>query len=179
MSRARFILSTTLTAAFTCAVACGGGSFQSSPEAPSDISGDYIVTLTNGTNDCQFSNWTNGSTSSVHLDVQQTDGTATATVTGVAGLLFDVILGGMPAFQGPVSGDSFSLAAVGTNSAKDGQCSYTIKATLTGTLTGDAIQGQLTYSETTNGSSDCGYHATCSSAQSYAGARAPDAGAGD
>jgi hypothetical protein len=175
MSRARFILSGILTAA----VACGGGSFQSSPQALTDISGDYIVTLTNGANDCQFANWTSGSSSSVHLDVQQTGSSATGSVTGVAGLLFDAILGGMPEFQGTVSGDSFNLAAVGTNSAKDGQCSYTIKATLTGTLTGDAIQGQLAYSETTNGSSDCSYHATCSSLQAYAGARAPDAGAGE
>jgi hypothetical protein len=182
ISHPRFILSIALPAAFVaCAFACGGGSFQSSsaPPAPSDISGDYIVTLTNGANACQFSNWTSGSSSNVHLDMQQTGSNATGTVTGVAGLLFDVILGGMPTFQGTVSGDSFSLAAVGTNSAKDGQCSYTIKATLTGTLTGDAIQGQLTYSETTNGSSDCSYHATCSSVEAYAGARAPDAGGGD
>jgi len=182
ISRPWFFSAIALSAAVVAsAIACGGSSFQPSPSttAPSDIGGDYIATLTNGTNDCQFANWTAGSTTSVHLDVQQTGPSATATVTGVAGLLFDVILGGMPQFQGTVSGDSFDLVAVGTNASKDGQCSYTIKATLTGTLTGDAIQGNLTYSETTNGSSDCSYHATCTSVEAYAGARAPDAGAGD
>lgn len=179
--RPRSILGIAVAAFLAGAFACGGSSFQSSssPPAPSDISGDYIATLTNGANDCQFPNWTAGSTASVHLAVQQTGSSATATVTGVAGFLFDVILGGMPQFQGTVSGDSFDLVAVGTNASNDGQCSYTIKATLTGTLTGDAIQGNLTYSETTNGSSDCSYHATCTSVEAYAGARAPDAGVGD
>jgi hypothetical protein len=171
------VLASAAPAAIAAAVACGGGSFQSSGP-PSDVSGDYAATLTNGSNGCQFSNWTAGSTAeNVHLTVQQTGSEATATVTGVAGLLFDVILGGTPQFQGTVTGDSFTLTAVGTNSAKDGQCSFTIKATLTGTLSGDAIQGQLSYAETTNDSSDCGFHATCSSVQSYAGVRAPDAGA--
>jgi hypothetical protein len=166
-------------AAVVAVASCGGSSFQGSP-ATSDIGGDYTATLTNGNNGCQFSNWTTGSsTQDVHLNVQQTGATATATVTGVAGLVFDVILGGMPTFQGTVSANTFDLVAVGTNSSNDGQCSYTIKATLTGTLSGDAIQGQLSYSESTNGSPDCGFHATCTSVQSYAGARAPDAGAGD
>jgi hypothetical protein len=182
LSRPRFVLSIALPSALVaCAMACGGDSFQSSssPPAPTDIGGDYLATLTNGNNDCQFANWTAGSTANVHLDLQQTGSAATGTVTGVAGLLFDVILGGMPQFQGTVAGDSFSLVAVGTNASKDGQCLFTIKVTLTGALTGDAIQGDLTYSETTNGSSDCGYHATCTSVQAYAGARAPDAGGGD
>jgi hypothetical protein len=166
-------------AAMVAVAACGGSSFQGTPAA-SDISGDYITTLTSDANGCQFMNWTTGSTTQgVHLSVQQTGSSATGTVTGVIGLLFDAILGGMPQFQGTVTGDNFDLVAVGTNSATDGQCSYTIKVTLTGTLSGDAIQGKLTYSENTNGSADCGFHATCTSVQSYAGARAPDAGGGD
>jgi hypothetical protein len=166
-------------ASLGCALsACGGGAFQTNP-APSDISGDYTITLTNQGNGCQFANWTNGSTASdVHLDVQQQASTATATVTGVAGALFDLILGGTPQFQGTVTGSSFSMAAEGSNASMDGQCTYTIKATLTGSSDVDAIQGQLTYTETTNGSSDCGYHDTCSSVQSYAGARAPASDAG-
>jgi hypothetical protein len=181
-ARLRLVVSSFAGAALAGAaalIACGGSSFQAQ-SAPANIVGDYTTTLTNGANGCQFGNWNSGDTTQdVHLTVQQTGANATATVTGVAGLLFDVILGGMPQFEGTVTGDSFSLAAVGTNSAKDGQCSFTIKATLVGTLSGDAIQGQLTYSETTNGSSDCGYHATCTSVQAYAGTRAPEAGSGD
>jgi hypothetical protein len=161
------------------AFACGGGSVES-PPAPADVSGNYTLAITNGTNGCQFSNWTSGSsTQGVHLTLDQSGADAGATVTGLVGALFDVILGGMPHFEGTVSGTSFTLTAVGTNSATDGQCSFTIKATMTGTETGDAIQGQISYGETTNGSADCGFHATCASVQSYAGVRTPDAGGGD
>jgi hypothetical protein len=150
---------------------CSGSGFTATP---TDISGDYNTTLTNGDNSCMFANWTSGSTTqNVHVTIKQTGGSATATVTGVAGLLFDVILGGMPQFAGTVTGDGFTLTAVGTNSAKDGQCAYTLKATLSGTITGDAIQGQIVYAESTNGSPDCSYHSTCTSTQAYAGARAP------
>src|SRR5262245_21693770 len=114
-------------AAVVAVASCGGSSFQGTP-VTSDIGCGYTATVTSGNNGCQFSNWTMGSTTQdVHLNVQQTGGTATATVTGVAGLVFDVILGGTPTFQGTVSGDTFDLVAVGTNSSNDGQCSYTIK----------------------------------------------------
>jgi hypothetical protein len=163
-----------LGGALLFAFACGGA-FQSS-SSPSDISGSYSIALTNQSNGCQFANWTNGSTASdVHFDVQQQGPNVSATVTGVAGLLFDLILGGKPQFQGTVTDSSFTMAAVGANSATDSQCAYTIQATMAGSSDGDTIQGQLTYTETTNGSPDCGYHATCSSVQSYAGARAPSA----
>jgi hypothetical protein len=156
---------------------CGGSTFQAN-QPPANIAGDYSVSLTNGNNGCQFANWTQGSTAQdVHVMLAQQGASATATLTGLAGLLFYVVLGTVQ-FQGTVSGDSFTLTAVGSNPARDGMCTFTIKATLTGSTAGDTIQGQLAYTETTNGSPDCSYHSTCSSIQSFAGARPPAADAG-
>jgi hypothetical protein len=155
------------------AVACSN-SFNGSSV---DLTGDYTVALTDGANDCMFPNWTQGSsTQGIALDVQQEGSSVTGTVNGVAAVVLDALLG-THQFQGTVDGSSFTMTAIGSNAAKDQGCSYTVKATVTGTLDGDAIQGSITYTETTNGSSDCGYHATCSSVESYAGVRAPDAGA--
>jgi hypothetical protein len=158
--------------------ACSGGSLQATP--PANIAGAYSVTLTNGDNGCQFTNFTGAPpTQDVHVTLQQQGATATGSVTGLAGLFFSIVLGTMAQqFQGTVSGDSFTLTAHGANAFHAGQCTFTIEATLSGTITGDTIQGQLVYTESTNGSPDCAYHATCSSTQSFAGARAPSADGG-
>jgi hypothetical protein len=172
--------------------ACGGSSFQSAADvagdaatadvagdaATADIAGDYSVTLTNGSNGCQFTNWTSGSTvQDVHVTVEQQGTMATATVDGLAAAFFDVVLG-TAAFQGSVQGDSFTLTAIGSNAAKVENCSFTIRATMAGAISGATIQGTVTYTETTNGSPDCGYRSTCSSVESFAGVRAPAADGG-
>ena len=156
-------------------VACSSSSFQSSPV---DLSGNYTVDITNADNGCMFTSWMQGASArGVALAVQQEGSTATGTVTGVSGLYLDVLLG-THQFSGTVDGSTFTMTAIGSNAVKDMMCSFTFKATVTGTLDGDAIQGNITYTETTNGSSDCGYHSTCSSVQNYAGIRAPGADAG-
>lgn len=156
-----------LGGAFT---ACGGSSFSSQT---ADVAGAYTADLTTGANGCEFDKWTPGS---VAMDVPVTftqEGTSTtATVTGLAALVLDAVLG-TNEFQGTVSGDSFTLTAFGSTQIKDGDCAFTIKATMTGSISAASIMGQITYSETTNGNPACGYHATCSSAQSFAGVRAP------
>jgi hypothetical protein len=156
------------------AAACGGSSFQT--QAPADISGNYSVTLTNQANGCMFANWTVGSSAQdLHIAIQQQGASASATVSGVAALVLDVILG-TPTFQGAVQGESFSLTAFGSNQGKDGMCTFTIKVTMAGSIDGDAIQGTLTYSETTNGSPACDYHSTCTSVETFAGVRPGDGG---
>jgi hypothetical protein len=157
-----------LGAAFT---ACGGGSFSSQT---ANIAGDYSVTLTTGSNACEFTNWTPGSVAmDVPVTMTQQGASATATVTGpLAALLLDAVLG-THEFEGTVSGDSFTLTAFGSTSLKDGDCAFTIKATMTGSVSGPTVQGQITYTETTNGNPACDYHATCSSVQAFAGVRAP------
>jgi hypothetical protein len=164
-------LSLSLLALGGALMACGGGSFS---EETANIAGNYSVLLTTGNNACEFSGWTPGSVAmNVPVAIAQQGTSATATVTGIAALLLDAVLG-THEFQGTVSGDSFTLTAFGSTSLKDGDCAFTIKATLTGSLSGDAIQGQITYTETTNGNPACGYHATCSSVQSFVGGRPSD-----
>jgi len=172
--------------------ACGGASFTSqmadaapAPDANTDtgvaaanVAGDYTVDLTTGDNGCMFANWMPGTSNmNVPVTLAQQGTTATATVGGLAALVLVVGLG-TAKFQGTVTGDSFSLADYGTAHSTDGDCSYTLKATLTGSISGDSISGQITYSETTNGSPACTYHATCTSVQAFAGVRAPSADGG-
>jgi hypothetical protein len=156
------------------APACSGSSFQAET---ANISGNYSVTLTDQANGCMFAgNWTPGaSAQNVPVAIQQQGTSATATVSGVAALLLDLVLG-TAMFSGSVQGQSFSLIAIGSTALKEGVCEYTIRATLAGTIDGDAIQGTITYSETTNGSPTCTYHSTCTSVQTFAGVRAGDGG---
>jgi hypothetical protein len=157
------------------AAACGGNSFSSQT---ADVAGDYTVDLKTGDNGCMFTSWTPGSsTMNVPVTLTQQGTTVTATVGGLAAAVLDLVLG-TAQFQGTVTGDSFSLSAFGTAHATDGDCSYTLKATLAGSISGDSIQGQITYSESTNGSPACSYHATCTSVQNFDGVRAPSADGG-
>jgi len=155
--------------------ACGGSSFTSQT---ADVAGVYSAALTTGSNGCEFANWTAGSSvMDVPVTLTQQGTSATATVSGLAAVALDLVLG-TAQFQGTVTGDAFSLTAYGSTSLKDGDCAFTIKATLTGSISNDAIQGQITYSEMTNGNPACAYHATCSSVQSFDGVRAPSADGG-
>ncbi len=173
-SRSRNCLWTALLSV-AMAPACSGSSFQA---ATANISGNYSVTLTDQADGCMFGgNWMPGaSAQNVPVDIQQQGTNATATVRGVAALLLDVVLGSAMFSQGSVQGQSFTLTDIGSTPIKQGTCEYTIKATLAGSIDGDAIQGTLTYSETTNGSPDCTYHSTCTSVQTFAGVRAGDGG---
>jgi hypothetical protein len=159
--------------------ACGGSSFSSQT---ANVAGDYTVELTTGDNGCMFTSWTAGSTATaVPVTLTQQGANTTATVGGAAAIVLDLLFGtalGTSQFHGSVTGGSFSLADYGTTHATDGDCSYTLKATLTGSISGNSISGQITYSETTNGSPACGYHATCTSVQAFDGVRAPSADGG-
>ncbi len=173
--RVRFVALVPLITLVTLASACGGSSFSSQT---ADVAGVYTVDLTTGDNGCMFTSWTPGSsTMNVPVTLTQQGANATATVGGLAALVLDVVLG-TAEFQGKVTGDSFSLAAFGSTTAKDGSCPFTIKAMLTGNISGDSISGQITYSESTNGSPSCSYHATCTSVQTFDGVRAPSADGG-
>ncbi len=81
---------------------CSGSSTSSSP--PADFSGDYSVAITNGQNGCNFKTWTVGSSSNgTPVTITQNGSSASASVGGVAGGYYDVILGSH-VFSGTVSG---------------------------------------------------------------------------
>jgi hypothetical protein len=52
-------------------------------------------------------------------------------------------------------------------------CTYTLNVTFDGALSGDALQGTLTYAPKTNGSPDCGVLEQCQALQDFAGSRPP------
>src|SRR5271155_1188176 len=120
-------------AAAAVVTSCSGSSFAS---GPANIGGNYSVSITSGDNGCEFPNWTSGAmTQNIEVAITQNGTTASATVSGLVAILFDVALG-TAQFQGSVQGDTFTLTDIGSNAAKDGDCSYTLKATLSGTAVG-------------------------------------------
>jgi hypothetical protein len=170
MKRQSVFFSLSVLAVSGGVAACGGSSFSAQT---ANVAGAYSVALTSGDNGCQFASWTPGSSvQDVPVTITQQNSSVTATVAGSAALVLDLVLG-TATFQGTVTGDSFTMSAFGKNPGHDGNCTFTIEATLSGSITGDAIQGTIAYTEKTNGDPACAYHSTCSSAQSFAGSRPP------
>lgn len=149
---------------------CGSDSFNT---PPADFSGTYSVAVTNGANGCNFQNWTVGeNAANTPVTITQDGSNVTADVGGVPAIYYGLILGGH-VFQGTVSGHSMSMSIHGTPSFKQGNCTYTVIATLTGKLDGNSISGNIDYSAATNGGADCGALDKCASTQSFAGSRPP------
>ncbi len=149
-------------------VACSGGG---GPAA--DFTGNYTVAITNKDNGCNYPNWTVGNTASgIPLTVTQSGDSVTGTVTGLTGTYMNLVLG-TNTFTGSGSGATVTLTAYGTRNATSGNCAYTTNAIISATLTGDALQGTISYTPKTNGSPDCGALASCASVQAMSGARPP------
>ncbi len=142
-------------------------------EAPVNVAGDYTVAVVNGQNGCNFSNWTAGSTTNnIPVTITQSGGQATAVVGGAAGAYMQIVLGSNT-FTGPVSGSGVSLTLFGKTAASQGNCTWTVNATLTATSSGDFLMGNIVYTDATNGSPDCGTRQGCMSIQDFNGTRPP------
>jgi hypothetical protein len=153
------------------AFACSGGEdFESTP---ADVSGTYTVSVTNREDSCGFPNWEQGKTSSdIKLTLVQDGENISATIDGVVGGIVEWALG-TKSFQGSVDGDHVHATGYGTNAFTQANCTYTINLTFDGTLSGDSLQGTLTYAPKTNGSPDCGVLEQCQALQDFAGSRPP------
>lgn len=170
MTKRRFALSSAVL--ISGLVACGGSDGDGVVGPPADVSGNYRIAVKNTDNGCGYANWEIGKTAeNIELEVTQTDATAKGQVKGLANFYFALL--GIGALEGNVSGSSASLTAVGTNSVKQGQCAYFVRATADFTLTGNTINGTMTYRNETNHHADCGVLETCTSQQSVAGSRPP------
>jgi hypothetical protein len=155
---------------FALLAACGDDDSSSSP--PADVSGNYSVSVTNTDNGCGYNGWTIGqSTQNIAFVVTQNGVAASGEVKGAANFYFAVL--GIGPLAGTVDGAHANMAADGTLHLKDGNCDYVVRATADFTLTGDTINGTMTYSNTTNGDPSCGTKSTCTSTQSIAGSRPP------
>lgn len=161
---------------FVAAAACGSSDTYSAP--PPDFSGAFNVSVTNATNGCNYGNWTNGqSTQNVGFTITQSGNSVTGSITNpVIDAYFKLL--GITAFAGSVSGDKAELSATGTTSLKDmtTSCAYYVKTTIDITLTGDTINGTLTYSDVVNDPNACGALTTCTSVQNVSGSRPPKVG---
>src|SRR5215475_5340911 len=116
-------------------------------DEPVDITGDYALATTNGTNGCGFANWTEGATSTgVVVKFRQTDTHFTAELTGLVRVYVELIVGSY-IFAGEVAGSTFQATLAGTREImEEGKtCRYRVNADIDGTLSRDTISGMLTY----------------------------------
>lgn len=144
---------------------CGGD--------PVDAAGQYTVTVTNGDNGCNFENWTVGESSAGIPVVITQDGSAiSAEVQGIAGLFLDLLLGSR-VYTGEIEGDTLSLIIYGTNSAIQGNCTYTVNSELIADVDGDFLTGQIRYQAATVGNPDCALLEGCATIQNFNGNRPP------
>lgn len=141
--------------------------------APADVAGTYSVATTNEANACGFDGWTQGATATgIPVVVTQDGDLVNLDVQGLWGGYLD-IAAGRSTFTGTVGGAHVSADLIGTNSARQGNCSYTITLELDADLNGDSLQGQVVYRPVTNHDPDCGILETCENVQRFNGVRPP------
>lgn len=144
--------------------ACGGSE-------PVDAEGTYSVGITNREDGCKLG-WTVGQMSSgVEVVITQNGTAAIAEVKGIAGGYLSFAFGSN-SFSGDVDGDELNLFLTGTNPKTTGNCTFTYDGRIDATLTGDALQGTLSYVSNTNTASDCAA-VMCISKQDFSGSRPP------
>ena len=145
--------------------ACSGG-------APTNFAGTYTVTTTENANDCNFANWTPGSSSSGIPATFTQDGTAAQlNIQGAWGVLIAAYVG-TSSFQGTVSGNTFTSEYLGTKTATQGACSYTANISISTSLdSNNVLSGTLTITPVTNGDPSCGVLNTCSNNETVSGTR--------
>jgi len=149
---------------FVCA--CGS-------DTPADVAGTYTLSLTVQENECGIlGNAVGESSSGVGLVAAQNGSQVDAQVQGVAGLALALVMGS-DTFKGTVAGNALDLSISGTMPGSNGTCAYTRDARLAATVSGDVIQGSVTYRYVTNKTADCGTRDTCQDVQIFNGTRPP------
>ncbi len=142
-------------------------------DRPANVAGDYTLNLTNGNNGCNFSLFNTGaSVSNVSLNMDQDAHSVTGTVTGGAGTLLNGLLGSSR-FEGSVDEKRVHMEIVGSRAGSQGNCAFTVNATLSAVAEGDFLEGTIEYTRVDNGNLDCQPLADCVTVQSFNGARAP------
>ena len=135
-------------------------------DVPTNFAGDYTMTLVNGPNDCNFQDWTQGSTSNVTATISQSGSNATVTFTNALTALYLDALLGTHVFSGTVTASELKASYVGGKSiAVSGTaCTYTVDLTLDMTLDANGVlSGTVTIVPVTNRDASCGATNTCTS----------------
>jgi hypothetical protein len=149
-----------------------GGCGDDDDDAPADVAGDYSINVTNRENGCEFENWQEGeSTTAIPLAVTQQDSDVEGVIGGAVGVYMNVVLGSNT-FSGSASGNSVTLTLIG-RAMMEGNCAYTLNATLHGVLQDDVLTGTIEYTRATNDNPDCAPLEGCVSRQEFNGARPP------
>ncbi len=140
---------------------------------PVDAAGDYTISVTNRENGCEFDNWEVGnSASNIGLVITQDGDAVNGTITGATGTFLTLVLGSN-VFQGSVDGNDVDMTIFGTRSTTEGNCTWSINASVDGSLDGDVLTGNLNYAAATNGNPDCASLEGCVSRQEFNGTRPP------
>ena len=144
--------------------------------APLDIAGEYSVTTTNGADTCGSAMWMEGAVNKdIPFTITQKGVDLTAVVGGWAGLGQNLLLGNNAPLLGTVSGNDFTLKAVG-DVKKDKTCESFWTATATGKSSADTISGKYVFSRAiTKNTADCaaGMVTECTQTFTFAGVRPP------
>lgn len=142
-------------------------------DEPANVAGTYTLNVTNGQNGCNFSGFGSGiSGSNVSLAMVQDGRDVSGTVGGVAGNLLSALLGSNR-FQGDVDESRVHMEIEGNRAGSEGNCAFTVNATLKAFADGDFLEGNIEYTRVDNGNSDCAALRNCVSVQSFNGARPP------
>jgi hypothetical protein len=148
------------------------GGCSSEGEFTADISGNYMIAVTNRTSTCDFMDWVEGKeTAGIGFAMTQEDKELHATVDGAAAIFFTLALGSAQ-FDGTAERSSFELTNYGSRAQTQGNCTFTYNATVAGELNGDAISGTITYAPATNDNPDCA-SVKCEAYQDFSGSRPP------
>lgn len=168
MSLRKILVALLTGSAAGAALACGGD------DPPAAVAGDYTVNVTNGADTCSLPNWNQGASfSDIHLKLEQNGSALTGTFQGpLANLFLNTVLGAST-FEGSVSGSKVALERQGTTAVGQGSCAFTVTGTVSARVSGDFIEGTITYQPSTNDSPDCTGIAGCSTQQSFNGSRPP------
>jgi len=142
---------------------------SSDPNGPTaQVAGDYTLTVTDNQNGCQVENFTTGaSQSGITMTIAQNGSSLSATGTGSTGLMLAFATG--DTLNGWIDGQEASLTSSVSHTV--GGCAYSTTATANLTFTGNQIQGTILYTDSGNGSSDCGFMQQCTSTQTVTGSR--------
>jgi hypothetical protein len=142
--------------------------------APVDVAGTYTGAVTNRENACNLPQWTVGNSSTgISMVVTQSGADVTAEVQGLAALALNLFAGNTDPLRGTVNGSGFAVGKSGTRAMSMGACAYTGRIDARATLSGNALEGTVTYRYVTNNVPDCGSLSTCSSVQAFSFSRPP------
>jgi hypothetical protein len=133
--------------------------------------GIYPLTIQNGANGCHFAVWTEGQSLGASLGI--TRDLESRAITGqLDGLPLDwLLMLGPTGMAGMFIDGEVTLRLTGSRDVVDGDCTYRVIVDLHGTLEGELLAGEMTWTIATGGAPECASLAGCASQQAFSGMR--------